>query len=49
VKAEKVLTNEFTFPMKPLLSGGDLEKRGLPSDDSMTCYLPMLYVNHESL
>jgi len=44
-----VLTNGFTFPMKPLLNGGDLEKSGLPSNDSMAYYLPMLYMNHESL
>jgi len=46
VKAGKVLTNGFTFPMKPLSNGGDLEKNGLPSNDPM---VPMLYLNHESL
>jgi len=49
VKAGKVLTNGFTFLAKPLLNGGDLEKSGLPSDDSMACYLPTFYVNHELL
>jgi len=49
MKAEKVLTNGFTFTMKPLLNGGDLEKSRLPSNDSMACYLPTLYTNHESL
>jgi len=49
VKAGKVLTNGFTFPMKPLLNGGDLEKSRLPNNDSMACHLSTLYMNHESL
>jgi len=29
MKAGEVLTNGFTLPMKPFLSGGDLEKSGV--------------------
>jgi len=46
VKAGKVLTNKFTFPMKLLLNGGDLEKSEVYP--AMILW-HVIYVNHESL